>query len=101
MTDPNGLRAQATVSVLIDCPQLDCPPSVTLQVPEDLPVGNILGQVPQVWQNVLKNLLWNRSAVTWSFVTLGWEPQSRWNHRLPADFTQLAHYGRHKSSKVS
>ena len=47
-TDDGGLRALVPVSVTVKCLPLNCPSSVMLQVPEDMPVGNIIGQIPAV-----------------------------------------------------
>ncbi|OQV14701.1 putative Protocadherin Fat 4 [Hypsibius exemplaris] len=47
-TDPGGLRAEAAVAVMADCPPLKCPSSVALQIPEDLPAGHVVGQIPPV-----------------------------------------------------
>jgi hypothetical protein len=55
LTDSGGLRDQASVTVVANCPPLDCPSSVTLQIPEDLPVGNVLGQIPPVKKILFSN----------------------------------------------
>ena len=46
------MRAQVPVTVQITCRPLECPTSVTIQVPEDAIVGSVIGQIPTDIPNI-------------------------------------------------